>query len=242
MTTLFISDLHLSDEHPEITDCFLTFIEQEAPEADALYILGDLFEAWIGDDDEAPLHHKVKTGLKALTNKGIPVYFIHGNRDFLIGKRFAKETGIKLLPEHCVVNLYEKPVLIMHGDTLCTQDLAYQQYRQKVHNSFIQWLYLRLPLGIRRKIGERLRSGSKSHNAQKSQMIMDVEQATVLNVMADENVDLLIHGHTHRPDVHQVTVNGRRGQRIVLGDWYEQGSVLVVTSEGAELQNRRFSE
>ncbi|RXJ74829.1 UDP-2,3-diacylglucosamine diphosphatase [Veronia nyctiphanis] len=242
MTTLFISDLHLSTEHPEITQCFLTFLKEEALYADALYILGDLFESWIGDDDITPLHEDVKKGLKTLTEKGVPVYFIHGNRDFLIGKRFVRETGVKLLPEHYVVDLYGKPVLLMHGDTLCTQDLAYQQYRQKVHNSVIQWLYLRLPLRIRRKIGERLRAGSKSHNAEKSEMIMDVEQKTVMNVMAEENVDLLIHGHTHRPNIHQLIVDKKPAQRIVLGDWYEQGSVLVYKADSIELQQRRFGK
>lgn len=131
MTVLFISDLHLSPSHPEITDCFYRFLNDEAPLASALYILGDLFEVWVGDDDDVPLHHEVAAALKVLSDKGVAIYFIHGNRDFMIGKRFAKASGMTLLPEHTVIDLFGKPTLILHGDTLCIQDEGYQRYRKK---------------------------------------------------------------------------------------------------------------
>lgn len=155
MTTLFISDLHLSADRPDITACFLRFMSSEARGIDALYVLGDLFEMWIGDDDDSPFHQQIKTAFRQLTDSGVPCYFIHGNRDFLIGKRFSQETGVELLPEHTVVDLYGTPTLILHGDTLCTLDEGYQRYRKKVHNRFIQWLFFRLPLSYRQRIGRR---------------------------------------------------------------------------------------
>ncbi len=151
MTILFISDLHLSAERTDITDCFLTFMKKETKGIDALYVLGDLFEMWIGDDDDSPFHQQIKSAFKQLTDSGVPCYFIHGNRDFLVGKRFSLETGVQLLPEHTVIDLYGKPTLILHGDTLCTLDDDYQRYRKKVHNRFIQWLFFRLPLSYRQK-------------------------------------------------------------------------------------------
>ncbi|NGN97976.1 UDP-2,3-diacylglucosamine diphosphatase [Grimontia sp. S25] len=240
MTVLFISDLHLSPTHPEITQCFLRFLKEDAPKASALYVLGDLFESWIGDDDGTPLQIEVADAFKALSDLGIPIYFIHGNRDFLVGKRFAKASGMTLLPEHHVIDLFGKPTLIMHGDTLCIQDEGYQRYRKKVHNPLIQWLFFRLPLFVRRRIGEKIRAGSTKSNMEKSQDIMDVDQSEVLRVMKDSGVTQLIHGHTHRPDIHDIRIGNDPAQRIVLGDWYTQGSVLVCTEEGCTLQTRAF--
>ncbi|KXF81505.1 UDP-2,3-diacylglucosamine diphosphatase [Enterovibrio coralii] len=240
MTVLFISDLHLSPSHPEITDCFFQFIQGEATQASALYVLGDLFESWIGDDDETPLHLSVAEAFKTLHDRGIPVYFIHGNRDFLVGKRFAKLAGMTLLPEHCVIDLFGKPTLIMHGDTLCIQDEAYQRYRKKVHNKLIQWLFFRLPLRTRKKIGEKLRQSSSDQNQHKSYEIMDVDPAEVLRIMDSENVTQLIHGHTHRPAKHDISISDQPAQRIVLGDWYTQGSILRCTEDGCELETRAF--
>ncbi|MBC7004628.1 UDP-2,3-diacylglucosamine diphosphatase [Photobacterium sp. BZF1] len=240
MTTLFISDLHLSADRPDITACFLRFMSTEARGIDALYVLGDLFEMWIGDDDDSPFHQQIKTAFRQLTDSGVPCYFIHGNRDFLIGKRFSQETGVELLPEHTVVDLYGTATLILHGDTLCTLDEGYQRYRKKVHNRFIQWLFFRLPLSYRQRIGEKMRSGSSQTNQAKSQAIMDVTPEEVVHVMAELGVNQMIHGHTHRPDIHALSVNGEDGRRIVLGDWYDHGSVLVCTPQGCELETRDF--
>lgn len=235
MATLFIADLHLQTEEPAITAGFLRFLRTQASAADALYILGDLFEAWIGDDDPTPLHHEVAAALRALTESGVPCYFIHGNRDFLLGKRFARESGMQLLPEEKVLNLYGRNVLIMHGDTLCTDDAGYQAFRAKVHQPWLQTLFLALPLFIRRRIAARMRAGSKAANSSKSVDIMDVNPQAVIDAMEKQHVQYLIHGHTHRPAVHALTVNGMPAQRVVLGAWHSEGSMVKVTPEGIEL-------
>ncbi|MCW8327513.1 UDP-2,3-diacylglucosamine diphosphatase [Photobacterium sp. SDRW27] len=241
MTILFISDLHLSAERTDITDCFLTFMKEETKGIDALYVLGDLFEMWIGDDDDSPFHQQIKSAFKQLTDSGTPCYFIHGNRDFLVGNRFSKETGVQLLPEHTVVDIYGTPTLILHGDTLCTLDEAYQRYRKKVHNKFIQWLFFRLSLAYRQKIGNKLRSNSSATNQVKQQDVMDVTPDEVVKVMSQYQVKAMIHGHTHRPDVHSLTVDNQPARRTVLGDWYDHGSVLVCTPEGCRLETREFA-
>ncbi|KJG11264.1 UDP-2,3-diacylglucosamine hydrolase [Photobacterium kishitanii] len=241
MTTLFISDLHLSAERPDITACFLRFMAQETHAIDALYVLGDLFEMWIGDDEDSPFLQQVKQAFKTLTDAGTPCYFIHGNRDFLIGKRFSRETGIIVLPEHTVVDLYGTPTLILHGDTLCIEDQAYQRYRKKVHNPVIQWLFARLPLSYRIKVGDKFRQSSGKNNQAKSQSIMDVTEAEVIRIMRDANVTQMIHGHTHRPDIHNLNIDGLPAQRIVLGDWYDHGSVLVYDINSYQLETRNFN-
>lgn len=235
MATLFIADLHLQTEEPAITAGFLHFLQDEARTAHALYILGDLFEAWIGDDDPNPLHREMAAAIKALVDSGVPCYFIHGNRDFLIGKRFARESGITLLPEEKVLELYGRNVLIMHGDTLCTDDTGYLAFRAKVHTPWIQTLFLALPLFIRSRIAAKMRAGSKSANSSKSMTIMDVNPQAVVEVMEKHRVQWLIHGHTHRPDVHQLTANGEPAHRVVLGAWHSEGSMVKVTPEGVEL-------
>ncbi|OBU14933.1 UDP-2,3-diacylglucosamine diphosphatase [Photobacterium aquimaris] len=241
MTTLFIADLHLSAERPDITACFLRFMAQETHHIDALYVLGDLFEMWIGDDEDSPFLRQIKQAFKTLTDTGTPCYFIHGNRDFLIGKRFSRETGITLLPEHSVVDLYGTPTLILHGDTLCIEDQAYQRYRKKVHNPVIQWLFARLPLSYRIKVGDKFRQNSGKNNQTKSQSIMDVTQTEVIRVMREANVTQMIHGHTHRPNIHNFDIDGMPAQRIVLGDWYDHGSVLVYNADGYQLETRNFN-
>ncbi|MGL5102278.1 MAG: UDP-2,3-diacylglucosamine diphosphatase [Plesiomonas sp.] len=247
-TTLFIADLHLSEDHPEITACLLAFLQQQAPAADALYILGDLFEFWIGDDDNTALQQTVANALRRLHQQGVPCYFIHGNRDFLLGKRFARQCKMTLLPSEYVVDLYGTPTLIMHGDTLCTDDVAYQKYRQRVHQPWLQQLFRLLPLRWRRNIGARLRNKSAQHNQQKSQDIMDVNTDTVLAVMQQHQIQRLIHGHTHRPAVHPLqlqdstTEQPLSGERIVLGDWYQQGSVLRVSAEGISIKSLPFGK
>ncbi|WJD47663.1 UDP-2,3-diacylglucosamine diphosphatase [Enterobacter sp. PGRG2] len=235
MATLFIADLHLQTEEPAITAGFLRFLTGTAREADALYILGDLFEAWIGDDDPNPLHRQIAAALKALADSGIPVYFIHGNRDFLLGQRFARESGMTLLPEEKVLELYGKRLLILHGDTLCTDDAGYQAFRAKVHQPWLQKLFLALPLFIRTRIAAKMRAGSKSANRTKSQAIMDVNPQAVVKVMEKHQVQHLIHGHTHRPDIHALTANGEPASRYVLGAWHSEGSMVKVTADNIEL-------
>ncbi|MEO3989650.1 UDP-2,3-diacylglucosamine diphosphatase [Pseudocitrobacter cyperus] len=235
MATLFIADLHLQTEEPAITAGFLRFLAGEARRADALYILGDLFEAWIGDDDPNPLHQQIAAAIKSLVDSGVPCYFIHGNRDFLVGKRFAKQSGMTLLPEEQRLELYGRPVLILHGDTLCTDDAGYQAFRAKVHTPWIQKLFLMLPLFIRQKIAARMRADSKAANRHKSMEIMDVNDQAVVDVMEKHHVQWLIHGHTHRPDVHTLTANGEPAFRVVLGAWHVEGSMVKVTAQDVEL-------
>ncbi|TKV05412.1 UDP-2,3-diacylglucosamine diphosphatase [Citrobacter sp. wls619] len=235
MTTLFIADLHLCTEEPAITAGFLRFLAGDARKADALYILGDLFEAWIGDDDPNPLHREMAAAIKALTDSGVPCFFIHGNRDFLIGKRFARESGMTLLPQEKVLNLYGRNVLIMHGDTLCTDDAGYQAFRAKVHQPWLQKLFLSLPLFIRQRIAAKMRANSKAANSSKSLEIMDVNPQAVIAEMEKHQVQWLIHGHTHRPAVHEVTANAQPAFRVVLGAWHTEGSMIKVTPDDVEL-------
>jgi len=235
VATLFIADLHLHTEEPAITAGFLRFLRGEARGADALYILGDLFEAWIGDDDPEPLHREIASEIRALVNTGVPCYFIHGNRDFLLGKRFAAESGMILLPEEQRLELYGRPVLILHGDTLCTDDTGYQAFRAKVHQPWLQKLFLSMPLFIRRRIAARMRDGSKAANSHKTMNIMDVNPQAVADVMAKHQVQWLIHGHTHRPAVHELSANGQPAFRVVLGAWHEEGSMVKVTTDNVEL-------
>lgn len=230
--TLFIADLHLCQEEPAITAGFLHFLQREAPHCDALYILGDLFEAWIGDDDPNPLHQQVAHALRALP---VPVYFIHGNRDFLVGRRFAQACGMTLLPEEQVLTLYGHRLLIMHGDTLCTDDAGYLRFRAKVHNPWIQRLFLALPLWIRKRIAARMRADSKQANQHKSQTIMDVNQEAVVATMLRQQVPLLIHGHTHRPAIHTLSLQGEPAQRAVLGAWHSRGSMIQLDASGIQL-------
>nr|WP_192927001.1 UDP-2,3-diacylglucosamine diphosphatase [Citrobacter amalonaticus] len=232
---MFIADLHLCTEEPAITAGFLRFLAGEARQADALYILGDLFEAWIGDDDPNPLHREIAAAIKAVVDSGVPCFFIHGNRDFLIGKRFACESGMTLLPQEKVLNLYGRRVLILHGDTLCTDDAGYQAFRAKVHQRWLQTLFLALPLCIRKRVAARMRADSKAANRSKSLEIMDVNPHAVIAEMEKHHVQWLIHGHTHRPDVHPLTANGEPAFRVVLGAWHTEGSMVKVTPDDVEL-------
>lgn len=240
--TLFVSDLHLDGERPDITAQFLEFIETEARHAQALYILGDLFEAWIGDDDPDPDKRRVIAALRSLTRGGVPVYFIHGNRDFLIGRRFSAETGAKLLPDGTLIELHGRRVLLMHGDTLCIDDPSYQRLRRIVRNPLVQFVLRRLSLGQRQKLAARMRAGSKAHIESMDKaapQIMDVNQQEVVRTFQEEQADFIVHGHTHRPAIHEVRVGNRTFTRIVLGDWYEQGSVLRWDERGLDLAGLR---
>lgn len=236
--TLFIADLHLSADRPDITGAFLRFLQQQAVEADALYILGDLFEVWIGDDNPEPLLETVATALATLSAQ-VPVYFIHGNRDFILRQGYANRAGMQLLPQQQVINLYGTPTLIMHGDSLCTLDIAYQKFRKWWNQPWWQWLLLKTPLSYRQSLAAKARRKSAAHKArykhQQQPQIMDVTPDEVPRVMAEAGVLKLIHGHTHRPAVHQLTVNGNAAQRYVLGDWYSQSSYLQVSADNWQL-------
>ncbi len=227
MSTLFISDLHLDESRPEIVDLFERFLAGEARGAKALYILGDLFESWIGDDDDSPLAERVACALRALRDSGVPIYFMRGNRDFVLGDDFARKAGMTILDDPTIVDLDGTPVLLMHGDTLCTDDVEYQKFRKLMHNRWFQRIALSLPLSIRRRIAGRLRGQSQKHVARKTEVIMDVNQSAVEAAMRAHGAQLLIHGHTHRPATHRFELDGRSAERIVLGDWYDQSSILI---------------
>ncbi|MBS0854528.1 MULTISPECIES: UDP-2,3-diacylglucosamine diphosphatase [unclassified Tatumella] len=230
--TLFIADLHLCQEEPAITAGFMRFLQREATDCDALYILGDLFESWIGDDDPAPLHRQVAEALSALP---VPVFFIHGNRDFLLGKAYASRSGMTLLAEETLLECYGQRVLIMHGDTLCTDDQGYQRFRQKVHQPWLQRVFLMLPLCLRQNIAARLRNDSQQANQSKSLQIMDVNQQAVEQVMERYRASVLIHGHTHRPEIHFLQINHQPAERAVLGAWHHQGSMIQLDASGVSL-------
>ncbi len=236
MSTLFISDLHLDPARPDITGQFLTFLEQEGRQAEALYILGDLFEAWVGDDDPEPEKRRAVAGLKALADSGVPLFFMRGNRDFLIGDRFARDSGCTLLEDPTVVDLYGARVLLMHGDTLCTDDHEYQAFRRTTRDPAWQRQVLAMPLQQRLQMAEQARAQSIARNKGKPEAIMDVNAQAVTASLSEHGVNMLLHGHTHRPKVHQLRVDEQPATRIVLGDWYTQGSVVVWDAEGFELR------
>lgn len=233
--TYFIADLHLANNRPDITNCFLRFLKYEAVKAQSLYILGDLFEAWIGDDDDSAYLAIIAEALTTLSGFGTKIYYIHGNRDFLLGQGFAKKSAMILLPEVELINLYTKDIVIMHGDTLCTKDIAYQKFRKTSRSWWWQALIKNLPLFMRKKIAANYRKRSTAATAVKSQDIMDVTPEEVVNCLEHYQCQLLIHGHTHRPAKHELIANGKKAQRIVLGDWYEQGAWLKVTPDSMEL-------
>lgn len=235
MTTLFISDLHLQASRPQIAEQFLAFLADEAARADALYILGDLFESWIGDDDPDSHHAEIKTALRRVADTDVPVWFMHGNRDFLIGEQFAAETGIRLLPDPWKVELYGEQVLLSHGDALCTDDLKYQEVRRMTRDPKWQAMMLSRSLAERQAVAQQAREDSAAHGAAIDQEISDVNQDAVEKLLRDHDVLTLLHGHTHRPAVHNFVLDDLPATRIVLGDWYEQGSVVRWDELGPRL-------
>lgn len=237
MTTLFIADLHLSPDRPGVTGAFLQFLQERCENAEALYILGDLFEAWIGDDDPSPLAGSVIQALRDLTDKGTAVFFQHGNRDFLVGRRFCRDSGAQLLPDEKVIELNGAPVLLMHGDSLCLQDTDYQAFRRKVRRPWYKWVLSHLPLRKRMQIAADWRARSRSESANKAGQIMDVSPEEVDRLMALHGVSTLIHGHTHRPAVHKIDTGGQSAQRMVLGDWGERGWVIEAGEKEPDLQS-----
>ena len=232
MTTLLVADLHLDASRPAIVDSFIGFLARVPAGTRALYVLGDLFEAWIGDDDDAPLPRAVADALSRAARSGVPIYFVHGNRDFLLGERYAQACGMVLLPESGVQDVEGTPTLLMHGDTLCTEDLEYQAFRRQARDPAWQSSVLSQPLAARRELAARARAESERHTATSVATIMDVDERAVRRAIGDAGVARLIHGHTHRRAVHAFDTGRGIAERIVLGDWYEAGSVLVVEPDG----------
>ena len=230
--SLFASDLHLDSEAPWAIDAFLAFLDGPARHADALYLLGDLFEAWVGDDDDNPDNARACAGLARLTASGVPVYTLHGNRDFLMGEEFSKRTGVKLLPDPVLIDLYGTPTLLSHGDVFCTEDPAYQQLRSIVRQPEWQRKFLSLPLAARRDLASAARAGSKAHTQRTIPTIMDVNPEAVERAMRATGAVRLIHGHTHRPAVHPFVVDGIPAVRVVLAPWYEAASCVAVDESG----------
>ena len=230
--TLFVSDLHLDESRPQITSLFERFLAGEARNAAALYILGDLFETWIGDDDDAALPARVAKALRALADTGVPIFFVAGNRDFLLGAEYAARTGLTLLADSTVHVIASQPTLLMHGDTLCTDDDAYQAFRAQVRDDHWQRAFLAQPLDARRAFAARARAGSRQHTRATPEVLMDVNATAVAAALRAAGVRRLIHGHTHRPAIHRLALDGRPAERIVLGDWYTQGSRLRVGPGG----------
>jgi len=235
MTTLFVSDLHCEAGREDIGAQFRQFLRGEARGADALYILGDLFESWIGDDDPNPHYAAIKSELRALSDSKVPVYFMHGNRDFMIGSAFAAETGVRLLPDPLIVDLYGERVLLSHGDAWCTDDHEYQALRTMTRNPQWQAAIFAKPLAERQAIAAQARAASKAQSAMKNEAIMDVNSAAIAEAFRSSGVATILHGHTHRPAIHELQLDGRTVRRIVLGDWYEQGSVLRWSPDGPSL-------
>ena len=235
MHRLFVSDLHLSDDTPDIEAAFIGLLKQE-PSLDSLIMLGDVFEAWVGDDDDSPLADRIRLALRALADSGAEILFNRGNRDFMLGEQFASDIGGTLLPDQTVLQVAGQPTLVMHGDTLCTDDLDYQQFRQLVHSPEWQAEMMAKSLDERRELARQLRSMSIDAGSNKPEDIMDVNQSAVSAAMRDAGVAIMVHGHTHRPDRHQCDA----GERIVLGDWTAQAGWLL-REQGSELSLERFS-
>ena len=235
MSTLFVSDVHLNSARAGIVSAFIEFLGEKARRADALYILGDLFDEWLGDDDGKPPHPEVCDALAALTETGLPVSVLHGNHDFLLGRKFVKRIGCTLLGDHTVIDVYGTPTLIMHGDTLCTRDVEYQKFRKMTRNFITQKLFLSMSLGKRAEQAANIRHESSKDTALKSDEIMDVTPQAVDEIMRKHSVRHLVHGHTHRPAIHNFTLNDQEATRIVLGDWYQQDNMLIWDEAGFRL-------
>ena len=240
MAYCFISDLHLQESRPDITKAFLNFLEHTASKAEKLYILGDLFEAWIGDDDQNDFISNIQSALLKI-NKTTEVFFMHGNRDFLIGSEFASSSGLKLLNDPCSEEMFGNQVLLMHGDLLCIEDHDYQAFRKTSRDPKWQNEFLTKTIQERQEIAHNLRTISKEATGTKKEEIMDVSAAEVIRTMKESSVNLLIHGHTHRPKSHKITVNDQPAERIVLGDWDAYGWFIWMDSSSCELKNFSIS-
>ena len=234
MNTLLVSDLHLDGTQPAAIAQFKSFLAGPARAAEALYILGDLFESWVGDDDDDPDRARVCAALRTLTETGVACHVCHGNRDFLLATGFEQRTGCRILADPTIVERYGERVLLTHGDALCTDDTAYQRLRSTVRSAAWQRRFMRLSLATRRVLADAARTGSRNHTGMTAAEIMDANQAAIVTVLRACQVRTLVHGHTHRPGVHTFTVDGTSAHRYVLGAWYEQGSYLRWDMRGIE--------
>lgn len=234
---LFVADVHLCESRPAASARFFDFLRDKVSQAQSLYILGDLFESWVGDDDlAAPLHQSVITHLADLSARGVKIYFMHGNRDFMLAAHFARLCSMQLLSDPVVVDLYGTPTLLTHGDTLCTADVNYQRYRRMVRHPWMMKLLRALPLNLRQAMAQRARAGSEQAKAHKSSTIMDVDPEAVIALFKQYGVQRMIHGHTHRPAQHSMEIQGIHYERWVLPDWYgERGGYIVCDAETCRL-------
>lgn len=235
--TLFIADLHLDENFSNTIRCYANFITQYAPFCDAVYILGDFFEYWIGDDATTTFHKEIIHYLKQLTSAGTPVYFMRGNRDFLIDKQFAQSTACNIISDPYVIHLYGQAVLLTHGDSLCSLDVRHLRFRKMTEKRLLRQIFLSLPISLRQSIAKKMRSSSKNHTKTLSAHMMDVTDSSVVKYMTQYQTQYLIHGHTHRPEIHQVQLgssseNPMQGERIVLGAWHDQGNALKWYADG----------
>ena len=237
MKPRFISDLHLSEKHPELTQAFFTFLNESKEACTHLFILGDLFETWIGDDDDTPIYQEIKNALLSFTTNGPKTFFMHGNRDFLVGESFATETGITILPDPYTLEINDQKVVLSHGDFLCTDDEEYINFRNEVREQDWQSNFLSKSLNERKQIASNLRTDSKEATSKKADSITDVNEQSVLNFVNQHEPDLFIHGHTHRPNIH----NAGSSKRIVLGDWGSYGWVLNINDQDFELEKFSIS-
>lgn len=234
--TYFIADLHLTDERPVATGRFFRFLDEDVAGADALYILGDLFEAWIGDDHDEQVAHDTARKLKSLADAGTPIFFMHGNRDFMLARRYAARSGLALITDPTRVDLYGTPTLLMHGDTLCTDDVDYQTFRRRIRHPMMLGLLRHLPFALRRSMARQARAGSESAKADKPSAIMDVNADAVAHTLRAQHARRLIHGHTHRPARHTHTVDGHDCERWVVPDWYTRWGYVVCDTQGCTLK------
>jgi UDP-2,3-diacylglucosamine hydrolase len=242
MSTLFIADIHLSENHPKITQALFSFLDNRTENIDALYILGDLFEVWIGDDEHTPLMDEVAAKLSHYSNSnGIPIFYIHGNRDFMIGKKYSAQSSMQLLPAHHEIDLYGQKVLLMHGDTLCLADKNYQRMRKIIHNPVLQFVFCLLPLRVRKKIGWKIRTASQSKKIYKNSNIMGVTQSEVERLLLKHDCKTLIHGHTHQVAKHNFEIVKNAYTRFDVGDWFTNYSYVEADKEGIKLHIKPIS-
>ena len=228
----FISDLHLSEHMPSVTEGFFEFLKTAAQELSHLYILGDLFEAWVGDDDDSQHAMSVMQKINHATRNGLEIFFIHGNRDFLCGQKFAEQSNLTLLPDPFFLNFFDQKIALSHGDNFCTEDLEYIKFKKEVRSEKWQQEFLQKPLDDRLNIASNMRDASQKNNSNKDISIMDVTPNAIQEFFAEHRIDLLIHGHTHRPNTHQIN----SGTRIVLGDWHKTGWCLMLDEQQQELK------
>lgn len=243
MSKLFISDLHLSPAKPALTRLACDFLDAQKQQVDEIYILGDIFNTWLGDDLVPDEFADFVTTLQALSTQGIKLYLMVGNRDFMLGHAFAKQVGATLLDDGFLLDIAGKKTLLMHGDSLCIDDVSYQRYRRVVRNSLLQRIFLAFPAALRQRISDKIKQKSQQKKQHKTAMIMDVNQTEVLRVMREQQIDLLIHGHTHRPAIHTLeTQAAHTVHRIVLGDWEDKVSYLLIDDRQLQLHDHRVTD